>query len=44
MDVVVFTLIAFAAGFSMGYMLGTWNGYFDAQPKRDRLGRFTKRK
>jgi hypothetical protein len=28
--------------FALGYTLGKWNGYLDAQPKRDKSGRFTK--
>jgi hypothetical protein len=30
-------------GLGLGYVIGRWNGYLDAQPKRDNKGRFKKR-
>lgn len=41
MDVGIF-IAAWVAAFSLGYMLGRWGGYKDAQPKRDKRGRFIK--
>lgn len=41
MDVALY-LIGFIASFAFGYALGKWNGFLDAQPKRDERGRFKK--
>ena len=41
MDAILLILAWVAAG-AFGYMIGRWNGYKDALPKRDTRGRFTK--
>lgn len=41
MDATLF-LMAYTAAFAFGYVLGKWNGYHDALPKRDERGRFKK--
>jgi len=38
-----FFLIGAAGSFSLGYAVGKLRGYADAQPKRDKLGKFTKK-
>lgn len=40
-QVALYALI-YAVSFAFGYVLGKWSGYRDAQPKRDKSGRFTK--
>lgn len=39
---VLLYLTIYAVSFAFGYILGKWSGYKDAQPKRDKSGRFTK--
>ena len=42
MNAIVLYVVGFACSFALGYVLGKWNGFLDAQPKRDKSGRFTK--
>jgi hypothetical protein len=44
MEVAIINLVAFGAGLCLGASIGMWYGYSDAQPRRDKRGRFTKRK
>lgn len=35
-------VLGYLFAFAFGFVIGKWEGFKDAQPKRDKTGRFTK--